>query len=363
MDTIFTRTFHPVGQGAFYTERFISGSETFTAVYDCGSDSFGEKKMSMIINQTFLENEAIDVLFISHFHKDHISGIPLLKQRCKIKNVIIPLLDNDSKTLSKVSFFFDYGLASLELMDSPETFFGSDTNIIKVNKSQIKEESVDDIHLNKITRSLTINSGTKLFYQNSGDFKWFFIPYNYQIERRKETFERALSKYDLALSDIKNIDIIEKRKLDIRKAYNEVNRDINDHSLVLFSGDGLKEKKIIIYKYNCLFGRAVNGRGCLYLGDIDLNQSGIIDAIKKSLSYFPTISIIQIPHHGSIDNFNNDILSHEIKCGILSYGIRNRYSHPSISVVERMRIKEVFPLHVTERKESSVIQYFSSSQS
>lgn len=34
------RTFHPVGQGAFYTERFYDegqGKPVFTAVYDCGS--------------------------------------------------------------------------------------------------------------------------------------------------------------------------------------------------------------------------------------------------------------------------------------------------------------------------------------
>lgn len=33
------RTFHPVGQGAFYTERFyddILRKPVFTAVYDCG---------------------------------------------------------------------------------------------------------------------------------------------------------------------------------------------------------------------------------------------------------------------------------------------------------------------------------------
>ena len=42
-----TRTFHPVGQGAFYSEVFsLEGGEEFTVVYDCGTES--DKKLILV---------------------------------------------------------------------------------------------------------------------------------------------------------------------------------------------------------------------------------------------------------------------------------------------------------------------------
>jgi len=48
METI--RTFHPVGQGAFYTEVF---DNTFTMVYDCGTaTNFSSIKSITEVNST-----------------------------------------------------------------------------------------------------------------------------------------------------------------------------------------------------------------------------------------------------------------------------------------------------------------------
>lgn len=41
------RTFHPVGQGAFFTEQFYDNSQKkllYNVVYDCGSKSTGIRK-------------------------------------------------------------------------------------------------------------------------------------------------------------------------------------------------------------------------------------------------------------------------------------------------------------------------------
>lgn len=46
------RTFHPVGQGAFYTERFYEGDKNvFNMVYDCGSSTKGQYlKMKLMMH-------------------------------------------------------------------------------------------------------------------------------------------------------------------------------------------------------------------------------------------------------------------------------------------------------------------------
>ena len=72
------RIFHPVGQGAFYSERH----ENHNIVYDCGTDYFnrGKKGIKNTISQSFSKDEIIDILFISHFDYDHVSLIEHLKK-------------------------------------------------------------------------------------------------------------------------------------------------------------------------------------------------------------------------------------------------------------------------------------------
>lgn len=87
-----TRAFHAIGQGAFYTEKFENG---FTIVYDCG----GQNKKFIVnkIQEVFQKNEKIDILFISHFHNDHINGVDFLLEYCDVKKVVLPFLHDNMK--------------------------------------------------------------------------------------------------------------------------------------------------------------------------------------------------------------------------------------------------------------------------
>ena len=72
----FTRKFHPVGFGAFYTECHEFGGREINVVYDCGTLK-GETFIEGCIRKQFPKDKTvIDILFISHFHKDHINGVP-----------------------------------------------------------------------------------------------------------------------------------------------------------------------------------------------------------------------------------------------------------------------------------------------
>ena len=113
------RTFHPVGQGAFYSERHIIDATEFTVVYDCGSTTFREKKLETKIKSTFPKGHTIDILFISHFHSDHINGIEFLKKHCIIKKVVLPLINNEAKVLLKISNFLDDNNSNTQLIDNP----------------------------------------------------------------------------------------------------------------------------------------------------------------------------------------------------------------------------------------------------
>lgn len=64
------RTFHPVGHGAFYTERFYDEQDNilFTAVFDCGcfeaaklgcNAQFYEKQIATVIQKGFTKGDTI----------------------------------------------------------------------------------------------------------------------------------------------------------------------------------------------------------------------------------------------------------------------------------------------------------------
>ncbi len=89
---IMQRVFMPVGQGAFYIEKFNDG---FTVVYDCGS----YKNISIVeenIKYSILDGK-IDLIVISHYHEDHINGLEYLFKNFDIKRMLMPYLNLTEK--------------------------------------------------------------------------------------------------------------------------------------------------------------------------------------------------------------------------------------------------------------------------
>ena len=91
MTPFLTRTIHPVGHGAFYTEELTGfNGDIIRVVYDCGSKQ-AIKQWQNIIDSAFTAQgatmakpkakgkrppkEEIEILFVSHLDEDHISGI------------------------------------------------------------------------------------------------------------------------------------------------------------------------------------------------------------------------------------------------------------------------------------------------
>ncbi|MCL6445189.1 MAG: MBL fold metallo-hydrolase, partial [Alicyclobacillus sp.] len=85
----FVETFHPVGQGLFYSG-CIGGS--FNFVYDCGSTSQA-KKLKQAIVRYKKDVTKIHLLIISHFDKDHISGLDDLLANLELDSVVMPYVN------------------------------------------------------------------------------------------------------------------------------------------------------------------------------------------------------------------------------------------------------------------------------
>jgi hypothetical protein len=369
-----TRTFHTVGQGAFYTERHKTHKgDDFIIVYDCGSMTFTKDALKKKINSAFNDKDEIDILFISHFHADHINGLEFLKNNFKIKKVVLPYLDDEAKTILKVSNYLSCENSYADLIDNPADFFGGETVIITVQVNEGEElvsteEQSDNNDIDNLPTSIA--SGTKITSQTIVH-KWFFIPFNYEHADRKKQFENN-SGLKLEDFDAANKASVSKFK----KAYEKidgkgnVSEKLNKNSMILCSGFGKSSYLTRCFSNNCNYHSCHHfyhrfypfqiESGCIYFGDIDLTQNNIVNNIRARLENFlKFIGIIQIPHHGSKENFNSDMLDNlpEIKCAVISFGTDNSHKHPSDRVISELLHKEIYPHLVTEKQDSVVIQY------
>lgn len=370
----FRRTFYPVGQGAFYVEEFkLSEDSKFTIVYDCGSTTLGVREFKKRIKGIFPKEYQIDVLFISHFHVDHINGIEALKEHCKIRRVVLPLINNDEETILEFSNYIETKKKHSNLIRNPKRYFGEETIIIKIKSisidSRLNEGETRNIL--DIIRDEELPSGTIFTYPN---IDWLFIPFNYKQNERRVEFEENLRYIGkgLSLEDIKTIDDIKKYGKELKEAYEAVEGDLNENSMALYSGphkNPLYLYPLFFYRYRYmqfnLFRRYKPLKvyhkkilsGCLYTGDINLNERNIVEDIEKQLGkVMPFIGTLQIPHHGSIHNFKESILENNISCAVCSFGIKNSYGHPAYTVIDKVADKEVLPCLVTEDFGTIIIQ-------
>lgn len=354
------RTFHPVGQGAFYSERH----ENHNIVYDCGS--VNASKGQKVVSQSFSKDDIIDILFISHFDYDHVSLIEHLKKSVKkIRFVVMPLLYDDEKILL-CNIFNALGEKALAtLVENPKEFFGAETHIIRVKPSSEEKinEDTQPISLNDTNQDLQIPSGTLIVIEEHSD--WIFIPSNHEYKDRSKEFLNKLKENHIDINELKNPDYdYTKHRKAIKNIYEEAG-DINENSMFLYSGptkenltfQNLYWKNHIFSNFPCYFFSYIfdifKKVGCLYTGDGNLS---LVDVKKIYEKYWNLIGTIQIAHHGSLASFNNEILKENTFICPISVGKDNSYGHPSIKVISEILLHNSFPIYVTEDIDSIFIE-------
>ncbi len=112
--------FYPVGQGLFCSGSIFSNSESvphFFWVYDCGSSS-SQSLISRSIENLDVQSKGskrIDLLTISHFDHDHISGICGLLEEFHVGTLMLPYMHLGQRLL--LAFEEGYGNPDNPLID------------------------------------------------------------------------------------------------------------------------------------------------------------------------------------------------------------------------------------------------------
>lgn len=367
------RTFHPVGQGAFYSERFFVNGQSnarFNVVYDCGVGYGYVTKAQKVVSQSFNTDDDIDYLFLSHLDYDHISLVRFLKQNVRrVKNIVMPFMYEDD-------IVFMITMMKISNHNNTANFI---QGILAHLQGEMRDDDYNIIQVVDPDNNDFNQRGNNGFWRSGASANiapdWILIPYNtrqtigkdifiHNLEAllREEPFNNELNRvgyskiksgkdlYD-ALKDSAfaaialNNTLLKDR---IKEAYNKVEGGINDNSLLLYSGPASLEHdyRFVKYAWNKIIGLYRSDAGCLYTGDNDCYLS---NWKKYYNSIWENVGTIQLPHHGSIKSFNlskNPIDKHYIFP--VSCGSVNRYGHPSDKVIAYLLANDCYPHIVTE---------------
>lgn len=301
----------PCGLGAFCIEQFNYGEnleKTFNVVYDCGSLS---NPSSEIIDQAIKEHlsSGVDLLFISHFHEDHINLIYKLPLK-ENTVVVIPFITApciglyDSFTNSDSQRFIDF-------LDQKHL------KTIKVkpqndNTSKLEFKSIQDIPLELTNTGIIIE-----------DINWSFLPFHLQD---LEAYNAIVCEFEKLGVDIFKEDwSLESNKDRIKTIYKNLVKknlikpsDFNCTTMLLKSSSKEMTSFSITYKgeyieRNIIKDDLITYSGsvdatCIYTGDIPLKNRHFSNDLDRFLSFLQSkVSLFQIPHHGSSNNFSADV--------------------------------------------------------
>lgn len=364
-----TRTFHPIGQGAFYTEVFKSETDRpFVTVYDCGSET-AETSMDVSLNDqidhfksSLGSNPQIDLLFISHFHADHINGINRLLSGIRVKKTIIPMLEWPTILLTRVRNYLRYYRSNPDIIEPADQIMRELYLSERINKDRYGEVMIvspntdDDRGYEDQANGAIVRNGRRLLSGNKiiENSFWEYIPFN--SISFNDPRSRALQDGLMRLGGVKDpakldLNTLLSNKLDdVEKEYQRAmgKGKHNQYSLVVESKpvDGVipePEPRL---------------SDCVYFGDFEYKQNNTLwDRFNKAINY-EGVGTVQVPHHGAKSNWRTEMGIGDFRHYIVSSGSTNGYHHPSFWVIYEIWQKGHWPLVVSEKWESRRVYRF-----
>lgn len=397
-----TRTFHPVGHGAFFTEVFDLSErwsrKKFTVVYDCGSLSRLRFPLKAQIVEFFgvEQNYSINYLFISHLDADHINGIRfLIEIGCLNKDttIVLPFYKNYQIELYEIQTHNHSDLFStLNKHGFRKVFFvpsgwGDNTEAMEIDVEEDEryfKEHVDNdkypvkrLYLKSVEvmglRGVLVRANTIFTFKGV----WNFIPFAMNDAASKDFFDKIDNNSIVAVEDIDNMYEVfkkhfrENEKLkEIKRIYNAVGGrregdtliNINSLAVISFSVINIRENRInvgverprVLYSFDGEYRSS--HAACVYTGDLNLKTERDFDQFEKRvLSYgIGRIDLMQVSHHGSANSFNKRFASDISAICFVNYDSRRELFDIKMPYLFFIAQKPL--ISITEQHDSKVVE-------
>ena len=390
--------FWNVGQGLFSSGRIQMGdAPAFHWVYDCGTNSSPKLIQNAIQKYNQQENNAdIDLLVLSHFDKDHISGVKeLLKNGRKIKRWVVPYYPLWQRLV--IASFLEIQPDDEEwaFYQNPiqyfKTYFAEElktTKFLLLPEKEIESEISINLEPSNSDDVLSFETTEKLsneFDKSEQNLHWLDPNKALLFRKGEEQFEFVLYNvpFHLLAKVPTNLTAFQKQVKQIIQSHRFNSTDPTPALKTLYSlafGNGSKNKNIISqYLYirniklpsfwgmgnNHIFDVSTDNENeialipkdktknaILYTGDAFLNDLPLLTDLTQSLGAerMARIYCLQVPHHGSKHNWQQGlakILSPSIS--VFSADSQRRKGHPHGEVLKDFAIYTPILVNKTKR--------------
>lgn len=401
-----TRTQWPVGQGCFASGTIEStASRTINYVYDCGARN--RRHLEPLVRGYTDQTAQIDALFVSHLDADHVDGLDILLARARVQTVYLPYLDivdllmkiveaEDNgeltgsfaqATLNPAGWFGDRGVERVVLIrngggDAPDGFtpLTGEPDRPPEGPLYLKESGVSaELPMDRSTGSsetplLQMTVGNALTVVSQFHTHWILVPYVPPVDpHRVSKFEAGICGI-LGVRDYAEVtvDLLSQKlrtrsgRRDLRNCYDAIikNGATTNHnriSMSLYSGPTNPDFWECRTYWRRYWSRHWPGRGLGWIGTGDAKLNYLQDRSEWHNFYsrlLPTVGSLLLPHHGSIKNFHEDLLSPpNLELVIASADSKGAgYRHPSATVVHAVKRANKLLCHVSRKPKSGLLE-------
>ena len=291
------RFIFPVGQGGFAGEKIGN----FVVVYDCGSLS-STSMVEDCIDHASEHVDHVDLLFISHFDKDHVNGLRYLLGQVKVTKAVVSWIKPELRAAYGVYTNGAY-MAIMGLLSDSDVIveeIGSEERIEGAYGIQdiwewIARSMMTVAEFNNVTARMQAAGIDVARLKNDP----------YYLENQKENINTAFKdEFGAKGPNTKGLIMLSQRCKDVKIQFTELYKGCWCHN-----GCGCCAVPQVIDR--------LKATSCLYVGDADL-KNGISnqlvqDFLKAHLNE-AMLLLMQIPHHGSQYNigaqFKTDFPAH-----------------------------------------------------
>ena len=390
--------FWNVGQGLFSSGRIQMGDAlAFHWVYDCGTSSSQQLIQNAVQKYNQQENNVdIDLLLLSHFDKDHISGVKeLLKNGRKIKRWVVPYYPLWQRLV--IASFLEIQPDDEEwaFYQNPiqyfKTYFAEElktTKFLLLPEKEIESEISINLEPSNSDDVLSFETTEKLsneFDKSEQNLHWLDPNKALLFRKGEEQFEFVLYNvpFHLLAKVPTNLTAFQKQVKQIIQSHRFNSTDPTPALKTLYSlafGNGSKNKNIISqYLYirniklpsfwgmgnNHIFDVSTDNENeialipkdktknaILYTGDAFLNDLPLLTDLTQSLGAerMARIYCLQVPHHGSKHNWQQGLAKILSPCiSVFSADSQRRKGHPHGEVLKDFAIYTPILVNKTKR--------------
>ena len=421
-------TFHAVGQGLFYSGRIKRDSNPnpnpleFNFAYDCGTiDASRILKNAIDQYVQTLPTDGLDILILSHFHIDHISGLDRLLNyhNVNIKKCFIPYFTPEERfsfwayaiykginydewygdfLIDPVGYLLNKRVEQVIIIGKGPDNENKDFTPPKFSDDRDSKKEKIEVYLDnlekdeKLINKIKDSEGEKR-WEEWKNFKdrlliktdngyiaiscgWYFRFFNLKnnLDHNIWNLKNCLASHDINITASWNGSIISQNMKIIKNCYREAfrNKELNITSLMTYHAPTERMSRVICYTsryvirirnistYSC-FLRDITGQ--LLSGDAELgivNVDNINQFEQHYRDVLGNVFLYQLPHHGSENNWKSSFMDLMPNCYIwvASSGLQSKFSHPSGTVIKSICKQGRVPICVNQNNEFTVDFHF-----